>query len=53
MVHAGAGDTASNPRPGVHFNALGLDGGEFSLQAQVDNGDIQVSWLPPARTGHA
>jgi hypothetical protein len=42
IIHAGRGDTASNPGPGIHFNACGLDGGEFPLQEQVVDVDLDV-----------
>ena len=42
IVHAGGGDTASDPRPGVYFNVLGLDRSELPLQEQVVDVDLDV-----------
>jgi len=42
IVRAGGGDAASNPRPGIHFNICGLDWGEFPLQEQVVDVDLDV-----------
>jgi len=42
IVHAGGGDAASDPGPGIHFNAFGLDRAEFPLQEQVVDVDLDV-----------
>ncbi len=40
IVHAGRGDAASDPGPCIHVNVFGLDWGEFSLQEQVVDVDL-------------
>ena len=42
IVHAGRGAAASGPGPGIHFNAFDLDRGEFPLQEQVVDVDLDV-----------
>ena len=42
IVRAGGGNAAADPGPGIHFNIFGLDGGEFPLQEQVVDVDLDV-----------